>query len=201
MLESFNVDIFRMLYAFLFRRFKLFKPFKPSLEVYQSFPCLERVLECGGMVQDGTFLIYTEVGECPVFLNGDRSEKCRCRRGRAVNTYLFLHSAHKEQKPVPVRAVLFLQRPVMEVLFTPERLATVDHDLRLSGKRKKIYRRGKDDPVGVPDRRVYLLHPVINNTDPRLAASAAILTGPDIHVIQSEDIDPVLSPVDPLQCR
>lgn len=115
---------------------------------------------------------------------------------RAVGADLPLHASHEYEQALPVD--LSRDRHVVKILFAPERLAPVHHDLRLRGQTAEIYRGRKDDPVCFANSRIYLLHLILDDTYSGVGAAAAILAWFDVHIVQPEIFDPVCLLVDAL---
>ncbi len=108
---------------------------------------------------------------------------------RAIGPDLPFHAPDQYKKAFSVD--LSLDGHIMNIFFTPEGLAPVDHDLRLCGQAAEIYRGRQDDPVGLSDSRIYLLHFILDDAYTRFGAAAAVLARLDIHVVKPEIFDAV----------
>jgi hypothetical protein len=140
------------------------------------------------MLQDLALGVNAQKAHGPMLRHADGPEEGLRGASRALDPFLFLHAPHEDQEPfssVRSRGDGLFQK----ILLAPERLAPVDHGLRLGAHAEEEYRRGEDDPVGFADRLVDPGHGVVHDANAGHHAAAAVLTGPDVHHIQLEGHD------------
>jgi len=159
----------------------------------QDLYCFVDVLQGGWVGTDGTLRVYTQKGQRLVLFNAYTSEEGGGRGGGTIRADLLLHAPHKHKEALAMRGCL--DGHVVDVLLTPEWLASVDHGLCLGRKTEEIDGGSQDNPVGLSQGRVYLLHSVFDDANPRIGAASAILARSDVHVVQTKEIDTMRMPV------
>ena len=149
-------------------------------------PRLKRLPHRRGVPLNVPFPVDRIVRERRVFLHVHGPEERAHRGFRAGEARVYFahrHPADKQQQSLaPERSRR--NRPLVHVLFRPEGLAPVDHELDLTAHAVEIDRRRDDNAVGGPDRGVDLLHVVVHHTPARFVAGPAGLARPDLHRVE-----------------
>jgi len=146
------------------------------------------------MALDPCQRVHSQVSQGLVLFDTDAPEEGRCGRRAAIGPDLPFHAPDYYKKTFSVDRAL--DGHIMNELFTPEGLAPVDHDLCLCGQAAEIDRGRQNDPVGLSDSRIYLLHLILDDAYTRIGTAATVLTRLDVHVVEPEIFDAVQRPID-----